>query len=385
MKTGFVTGRAPTTALSFTGMFFLGLGIALIGASAQNAGISADRIGILITVQQLGFLSSVALAGKAADRRSKTLLLTLGAVLVAVGFFFFFVTDIFLLNVAMIFLAGIGIGIFEAVTDALLVDTHRARASVFITLNHFFVVAGMLVITIYMIYLRLEWRAALVQSSVILMLLAIAGVIVKDPPGSGATGTDWSGFARLLGNRTTIKLFVATTCALGVETGTVGILSTYLVDLRAVDPDVARFGLVVFLGAYAVGRAVVGPAVSRGNMTRWSVFFSLVTAVAVLGVYLLRAPVAVFVAIGLAGLSITNILPLLINIAGRHFPEAPGTAMGILKLGIPAGGVVVPFLLSVITTSASLSLAIYLFPLTALIGFLVVLTLPPEPAASVQQ
>lgn len=39
------------TALSFTSMFFLGVGITVLGAAARNIGLDAHEIGMLRTVQ----------------------------------------------------------------------------------------------------------------------------------------------------------------------------------------------------------------------------------------------------------------------------------------------------------------------------------------------
>jgi hypothetical protein len=54
--------------------------------------------------------------------------------------------------------------------------------------------------------------------------------------------------------------------------------------------------------------------------------------------------------------------------------------MGILKLGIPVGGVVIPFLLSVLTNALSLSVALYIFPLAAVVGLLAFVGLKPAQA-----
>jgi fucose permease len=377
MRLAIIGGRAPVTTLSFVSMLFLGLGISLVGASARNAGIEPAQVGLLVTVQQLGFLASVAIAGSLADRRSKTLILATGAAIVGIGFYFFFFWNDFGLNLFFMFLIGAGIGCFEGVTDAMLVDAHRERASIFITFNHFFVVLGMFIITVYMLFLQLQWRMALVQGAVVLGVLAVAGVLVKDAPAAGSGGTDWAGIGRLLRNGTMVKLFLATACAVGLELGTVGILTSYLAELRGATSMTASLGLVAFLGAYGVGRAVIGPIVAQRDLKRWVTIFFAAATVGMLGVFIARPIWLVYALIVLSGLVITNLLPLLISISGKRFPDSPATAMGILKLGIPIGGVVIPFLLSAATQAFSLQVGLFVFPLTALIGFLVVTQIKP--------
>jgi fucose permease len=366
-------------------MLFLGLGISLVGASARNAGIEPAQVGLLVTVQQLGFLTSVAIAGSLADRRSKTLILTTGAVIVGVGFYFFFLWESFGLNLLFMFLTGAGIGCFEGVTDAMLVDAHRERAGIFITFNHFFVVLGMLIMTVYMLFLQLQWRAALVQGAAALGVLALAGVLVKDAPAAGSGGTDWAGIGRLLRNATMVKLFLATACAVGLEMGMIGILTSYLAELRGATSMTASLGLVAFLGAYGIGRAVIGPMVAQRDLKRWVTIFFAAATVGTLSAFVAGPIWLVYVLIVLSGLMITNLLPLLISLSGARLPDSPATAMGILKLGIPVGGVLIPFLLSAATQAFSLQIGLYIFPLTALIGFVIVTQLkpagPPTPSS----
>jgi hypothetical protein len=47
-----------------------------------------------------------------------------------------------------------------------------------------------------------------------------------------------------------------------------------------------------------------------------------------------------------------------------------GMVMGIIKLGIPAGGIVVPFIFSVLVQTQSFKAALILLPAIGMIGFL---------------
>ncbi len=50
-----------------------------------------------------------------------------------------------------------------------------------------------------------------------------------------------------------------------------------------------------------------------------------------------------------------------------------GTVMGIIKLGIPAGGIVVPFMLSLLVQATSFKAALVLFPAIGITGFMLAL------------
>jgi fucose permease len=163
----------------------------------------------------------------------------------------------------------------------------------------------------------------------------------------------------------------------------VGILTSYLAELRGATTMTASLGLVAFLGAYGVGRSVIGPMVAEGDLKRWVTIFFAAATLGMLGAFIARPVWLVYTFIVFSGLMITNLLPLLIAMSGQWFPDAPATAMGILKLGIPVGGVVIPFLLSAATQTFSLQIGLFVFPLTALAGFVVVTRLKPAgPAAT---
>ena len=79
-----------------------------------------------------------------------------------------------------------------------------------------------------------------------------------------------------------------------------------------------------------------------------------------------------YVLLFLSGVTISIIFPLIITLTGLKYPNYSGTALGILKLGIPVGGIVLPFLISVLAGAVSFQASLILFPLFALIGFTLV-------------
>ncbi len=44
------------TASSYLSMFFLGLTVTVIGAAAKNIGLSPTQIGLMLSVQNVGFI-----------------------------------------------------------------------------------------------------------------------------------------------------------------------------------------------------------------------------------------------------------------------------------------------------------------------------------------
>jgi fucose permease len=72
----------------------------------------------------------------------------------------------------------------------------------------------------------------------------------------------------------------------------------------------------------------------------------------------------------LLGVTVSSLFPLVITLTGLIYRDLPGTSLGILKLGVPLGGVLVPLVLSVLARWASFRLSLALLPALALAGCL---------------
>jgi hypothetical protein len=65
-------------------------------------------------------------------------------------------------------------------------------------------------------------------------------------------------------------------------------------------------------------------------------------------------------------------LSLMLSFAGARFREMSGTVMGTLKVAIPIGGALLPFAMSLVTELSSFQVALLIYPLAMLAGFLLI-------------
>ena len=172
------------TGLSFGAMFFLGVGISLIGAAARNIGLAAHEIGLLQTTQHLGFMVSVLLFGVMADSFPKPRLLFGGSLILAAGFFFFHRSPSLAFKAAMMFCMGVGFGSYEGTTDPLLLEVHSKRPGFIINLNHGFVTLGSIAIAAYLLILQFDWHKSVLQAAIVVLLLALGFGLLRLPQGS---------------------------------------------------------------------------------------------------------------------------------------------------------------------------------------------------------
>jgi fucose permease len=370
-----IRGRNILTMSSFSAMFFLGVGSAIIGAASRNIGLSPYQIGLLLATQNIGFILSVITVGTLADSTDKARLMFAASLIIAVSFFFFYLKDAFILNLGIMLIIGVGIGGYEGAADAMLLDLHERRESLFISVNHFFVTLGELMIVIYLIFLQMNWRESMVQSAAAVLVLAIIFSLSRVPPRKVVTENFRKRLAFLGKQRPVLVLFFMASCAVGIELSLIGIITTLLMEFYGFDQVTSKLGLAAFLAGIAAGRLVLGVLARKSQLLKYILALFALTA-AVLSFLLFTSPGTVMATILLivSGTTISVIFPLIIALTGLKYPEMSGTVMGIIKLGIPAGGIVVPLMLSLLVQATSFQAALVLFPVIGVAGFMLALS-----------
>jgi MFS family permease len=235
------------TASCYVAMFFLGVSASLVGAAARNIGLSPYQIGLLIAAQQVGFLLSVSISGALSDTHQKPKILFVGSLILGIALLTFYWSELFWVNLVIMFLIGVGIATYEGVTDPLLLDIHKERQSLHINVNHFFVTLGAILITLYLLFLQMNWRQSVVQSGIVVLLLAVFFGLTRVEAKQGRIEPFLERLQTLRRERTLVALFLATALVVGVEIGSLSILTTFLMDLRGFDQVTSKIGLLVFL------------------------------------------------------------------------------------------------------------------------------------------
>lgn len=343
-------------------MLFLGVGGSIIGAAARDIGLSASEIGLLLTVQNIGFGVAVLLIGGLADTYPKPRLLLVGSLVLAPAFLLLYRSPLFWVNAWVMLAIGLGSGAYEGVTDAMLFELHRARAGLHINVNHFFVTIGAIGITVYLLFLQADWRVAMSQAGIGVLALALFFALAVMPAHGDKRAHAQTGL-RLLGRERSLAwLFVAVMLAVGVEGGGIGLLTTFLAELRGFNTATARLGMVVFLVGMATGRLIIGFIAQRVHLLRLIRFLFAIGAVLFAALVLVDPGPLIWPLLYLTGLAASGLLPLMLTLAGLRYPERAGAVMGLLKVAIPIGGAGLPFVFSLLVGAASLSTAMLLFP-----------------------
>ena len=361
------------TLLSFLSMFFLGVGSTIIGAAARNIGWTPSQIGFMLALEHIGFMLAVILSGALADAYDKTKILFFGSLLLAFALYAFYLHDSFLLNLFVMFFVGAGIGSYEGVADTMLLEIHQERENLYINVNHFFVTFGCLMITLYLLFLQMNWRRAIVQSAVAVFIIAVLFGLARLDSVRGASDTLVARLHFLKRQKALMILLFVTICGVGLEVCLIGLLTTFLMELRNFTQTTSKIGLIVFLSAVAAGRLLVGFFTPREKILDLLMLLLGLSVVFIGVLFFIRFDGFTYFMVLLTGAAISALFPLCVAYTGILYARMSGTALGILKMSIPIGGILFPLLLSLITRYSNFQISLALFPLIAACGFLVLL------------
>lgn len=215
----------------------------------------------------------------------------------------------------------------------------------------------------------------MVQSAAAVLVLTVIFGLSRVRPRKAASENFRKRLAYLGKQRPVQVLFFMASCAVGIELSLIGIITTLLMEFYGFDQVTSKLGLVAFLAGIAAGRLVLGILARKSQLLKYILVLFALTAV-VLSVLLFGSPgtVMAYILLVVSGATISVIFPLIIALTGLKYPDMSGTVMGIIKLGIPAGGIVVPLMLSMFVQATSFKASLVLFPVIGVAGFMLALS-----------
>jgi fucose permease len=228
-----------------------------------------------------------------------------------------------------------------------------------------------MMITFYLLFLQMNWRRSLNHAAIAVFVLAAYFLFARLKSGQKEVDSLSDRLKFLRQQKLVFILFLATICATGLEICLIGIMTTFLMELRDFSQVTSKIALIIFLSGLALGRLLVGLFTKREGILNLIIFFFGLSTLILTGLFVVNAKEVNYVLVFMSGASISALFPLLITLGGIMFKDMPGTVLGIIKLALPVGGILIPILLSVISKYGSLQLALMLFPLIALTGFVI--------------
>lgn len=365
---------------AFVSMSSLGMSRTFLGTALPAIRSSLDlnilQAGTLTALLQLGFAIAVFVGGPFSDVLRKSSILMLGCFLMGVNLILFGFSNWFWINLVGIGLIGIGGGLIESSSNPYLLQLFPGRESTVMNLHHFFFAAGSLSGPLIMgavLAKSIAWQWAYVGFGIFVLILSFFFLSQRISSTKGSKGFEMKVIRRLIHEKNFLVLFFVTFFIQGVQNGISYWMVTYLKETRDFPIALASASLFLFFGCLAAGRLFSSYLITLfQEPTYLSGLFSLLFVALLIAVSAPGKWTIFF--FGICGIAHSGIFPCLLAMAGKHYPENPGTAMGLIATGSGLGAMFVPWFMSLASQMTTLKMGFLSFEIFVVLSFLLMRT-----------
>lgn len=339
---------------SCAGILMFGIALLILGSVAPDLKIklNLDEVsaGTLFSILPFGMLAGSMLFGPAVDKYGYRILLTISCLLLVAGFEgIAYVINRNLLKL-FIFLIGLGGGVVNGATNALVADISDTDKGANLSLLGAFFGFGALGIPLVLGILRDKFSFETIVSvvGVLAFLAGICFLVINYPPPKQAHGFSLKGISTL--TRDKILLMIA--FFLFFQSSFEGIINNWttiwLNDHLSVQPGKALFALSSFVAGMTVMRLLLGSllryvSVKTIMIISFALLFLSLNLLRISGSLSAAVPGLVLLGAGLAAG-----FPVMLGIAGERFKELPGTAFSFVMSVALIGNMLVNYLMGFI-------------------------------------
>jgi fucose permease len=251
---------------------------------------------------------------------------------------------------------GLGGGAIDGGVNGLVLDlypTSRGRA---LNLLHLFFSLGAFASPLVVGRLvegGASWQVVMAGTALAAVPLAILLAAADLPSGHHARTPDRAG-PRIRLAVPLIALAVAIACYVAAEVGVSDWLVRFLVDASV---GLATTALAAFWGCLTLGRVVSALVADRFDHAAFAAIASLAAAIALACAILIPSLPASIILFGVAGFAFGPVYPLIMAVAGDHFPGRTAAVAGSLSAASVIGAVVYPPLMGFMSEGVGLGAA----------------------------
>ena len=323
---------AACVGMSFFGICMISMGSILPSLSAK-LGISVLEASVLVIFLPTGIMAGSLLFGPIVDKWGYKYLLIVSSLMVALGLGGLSYFETLLSLQLSIFVAGIGGGILNGLTNALVSDiaTDAERGGKLSLLGVFYGLGALgLPALIGSLSYRFSYDAILQYISLFILVCLVFFIFISFPKAKQTQGVPlWSGF-KLLGKPVLLLMSLILFFQSAVEGVVNNWSTTYLADLPGISSEQALFSLTCMVIGLTAARVLLT------GLFRWigerRVFIGSLS-IAILGFALLLLPsggiTEAYAGLALVGVGVAATFPVVFGILGRTYPQWSGTVFSI--------------------------------------------------------
>ncbi len=344
------------TAIAYFAIFFFAVDAQIYPSIITEVAHTSLGQGLILSSSYLLFPVTSVVAGYFADRIGKPIVLSIGAVVMAVPFILGGFLPLLQLRIIFALAFGIGGGIVEGQASALLTDLHPDRERSVLNISQVFFCLGaaggpFFISLLYRLVPDITVRSLLLgfgfASLVLFPLFLLLGFYNR---GRTIHHTE-APIKSLFKNKIFRLLCLSIFLYVSAEIGTAGWLARYGVDHLSMSMDTAPLLITFFWIGLGITRFIVGVVplkISNFNLVTICLSFAFIFQIAT---FLFLNKYFVFIGITLLGAGMGSVWPTLVSIAGKYFRDKSGSAVGIMvaagAMGIPVTSLIVSGLSSI--------------------------------------
>lgn len=339
-------------ALGSAAFFALGIVLVLVGANqaeiARDLSLDLSASGFLGASLALGLGVGVTVSGPLVDRLARRPLLVAACLVTAIALLTAEKGMSYSRAVGHVAAIGAGCGFYDTLLNAAAIDRWRDRAARALAVLHAAATAGAVSGPPLVAWIAAngDWTASFRALGVVFVALAAWAAFVPLPDGVvrraaiGDRSNAWAARPSLVG-AALFALGAVAFAYVGVENGLTLFAVPWATQGLALSEATGRTGISVFWLGLLAGRLPL-VALRRAPGAGVLAASGLLGAASVCGAVALGRPELVVV-MGLAGLALGPVYPVMIALAGRCFPDASGTAAGLVGGAGALGGFLLPW------------------------------------------
>jgi len=328
-------------------------------AFGGEAGLTAEQLGRIGAFVFGGYVIGLLISLPLGDRLGAKPFVLIGNALVAASLVLIAMTINYTMLLAAVLLLGIGAGVIELITSPIVSVLEPDRRTNALNMLHSFYSLGSVLTVLaasVMIYLGVSWRLVVLGMAA-LPVCTFFGFIRTTLP--ALIHEDHRMQLRtLIGVRFFLVTLVAIALCGATELGMVQWLPAYAEQGLGFSRWFGGLSLMFFSAGMFVGRWTIG---SVGHRFSPFVIEAVCCVCAILlilaGAFVPYPPVALAACIGV-GLAVSCLWPTMLAIVAGQFPAGGASMFGFLAACGNSGGLVVSWLIGVVTDSSSLRIGI---------------------------
>ena len=372
-----ISSAGKFNAICYTVMFLLGLWLSVyqsvISEITDSMGTGGTFTGILIALYFFGALTVPPVAGEVSDRFGKKPVLLTAVLVMVIGIATVASTGHIVLAGLGVFLTGAGACTLEGLFSAKITDEHAENSEKIMNYSQGVFCAGAVLGPMLVLAVRVPGGVWQTSMYIIAALMAVAGGAILCLPGDNKVPERVKGGAAysfsLLRDIRFLLFFFSILLYVGAEAGVAFFITDYFEGSTSV---LGEISLSLFWGSMIIGRLIAGLLYRHsGKIMMICLFTALVFSL------LLQINQPPFVSVCLyilIGLGMSAVWPLIMAACTRTFRSTSGTAGGLMMLGGSLGGMLIPFVIGIISSTGSVRSAILLVPAAILVT--IILNLP---------